>query len=144
MTTNNDRLNIAASHLENIGALKDGQRASFPGSSPLPSIADRARAGELQSIADRAKAEASGLMQPVFDEYPEFAEIDRLAKAASTLDRVRWTVEDLRAVDRGSSFDSVSDAIDEAVSDLQQRTKDSEEVRSMGDVIIAPLEDFKN
>ena len=36
MPTNNDRLNIAASHVEDIEALKDGQRASFPGSSPLP------------------------------------------------------------------------------------------------------------
>ncbi len=131
MTTNNDRLNIAASHLENIEALKDGQRASFPGSSPLPSIADRARAGELQSRADRANAEASGLMQPVFDECPEFAEIDRLAKAANTLDRVRWAFEDLRAVDRGSSFGSASDAIGEVVSDLQQRTNDSADIDAM-------------
>jgi hypothetical protein len=122
MTNLNDRLNIVASHLENIEALKDGWRASFPGEKPVPSIADRARAGELQSIADRAKAEASGLMQPVFD-------------------RVRQTVEDLRSVDRGSSFDSVSGAIGEVVSDLQQRAKDSEEIRSMGDAIIAPREE---
>jgi hypothetical protein len=32
MATNNDRLNIVANHLENIEVLKDGQRASFPGS----------------------------------------------------------------------------------------------------------------